>query len=77
MFKFIWIFVCFAIPVGFLLIENATGIMALDIIKNFTTIMSLPFFFAGVVLVIQFLRVFRADEKAGLLDFEYDVKKNK
>ena len=74
-FKLVWIVLCFAIPVAFLLIERATGVAALGIIKNFTTIMSIPFTFMGLALIWYFIKVFKADEKAGLLDFEYDVKK--
>ena len=75
LFKMVWIVLCFAIPVAFLLIENATQIAALNIIKNFTTIMSIPFTFMGLGLIWYFLKVFRADEKAGLLDFEEDLRK--
>ena len=73
-FKLLWIVLCFAIPVAFLLIENATGVAALGIIKNFTTVMSIPFTFMGLLLIWYFIRVFRKDVKDGLLDEELKAK---
>lgn len=73
-FKLLWIVLCFAIPVAFLLIENATGVAALNIIKNFTTVMSIPFTFMGLALIWYFMKVFRKDVKDGLLDEELNAK---
>ena len=73
-FKLLWIVLCFAIPVAFLLIENATGVAALGIIKNFTTVMSIPFTFMGLLLIWHFIRVFQKDVKDGLLDEELGAK---
>lgn len=73
-FKLIWIVLCFAIPVAFLIIEKATGVAALGIIKNFTTIMSIPFAFMGLALIWYFMKVFKKDEKDGLFDAELNGK---
>ena len=62
----------FAIPVGFLLIENATGIQALGIIKSFNNVMYLPLIALLILVSVSFLKVYREDLKNGLVDFELD-----
>ena len=64
----------FAIPVGFLLIENATGIQALSIIKSFNNVMYLPLIALLLLVSVSFLKVYREDLKNGVVDFELDRK---
>ena len=71
-FKLFWILMTFAIPVAFLLIENATGIQALGIIKNFNNIMYLPLIALALLVSWSFFKVYREDLKNGVVDFELD-----
>lgn len=71
-FKLFWIVMTFAIPVGFLLIENATGIHALDIIKSFNNVIYLPLIALALLVSASFIKVYREDLKQGLVDFELD-----
>ena len=64
----------FAIPVGFLLIENATGIQALSIIKSFNNVIYLPLIALAVLVSLSFVKVYREDLRNGLVDFELDRK---
>lgn len=73
-FKLFWIAMTFAIPVGFLLIENATGIQALGIIKSFNNVMYLPLIALVILVSVSFLKVYREDLRNGLVDFELDRK---
>ena len=74
LFKLFWIAMTFAIPVGFLLIENATGIQALSIIKSFNNVMYLPLIALLLLVSVSFLKVYREDLKNGVVDFELDRK---
>lgn len=74
LFKLFWIVMTFAIPVGFLLIENATGIEALGIIKSFNNVMYLPLIALVILVSVSFLKVYREDLKNGVVDFELDRK---
>lgn len=74
LFKLFWIAMTFAIPVGFLLIENATGIQALGIIKSFNNVMYLPLIALVLLVSISFVKVYREDLKNGAVDFEPDRK---
>lgn len=73
-FKLFWIVMTFAIPVGFLLIENATGIEALGIIKSFNNIMYLPLIALAILVSLSFAKIYREDLKNGVVDFELDRK---
>ena len=73
-FKLFWIIMTFAIPVGFLLIENATGIQALSIIKSFNNVIYLPLIALVILVSASFVKVYREDLKKGLVDFELDRK---
>jgi hypothetical protein len=64
----------FAIPVGFLLIENATGIQALSIIKSFNNVIYLPLIALAILVSVSFAKVYREDLKNGVVDFELDKK---
>lgn len=74
LFKLFWIIMTFAIPVGFLLIENATGIQALSIIKSFNNVIYLPLIALAVLVSLSFVKVYREDLRNGLVDFELDRK---
>ena len=74
MFKLFWIIMTFAIPVAFLLIENATGIQALGIIKNFNNVMYLPLIALALLVSASFVKIYREDLKDGLVDFELDLE---
>lgn len=76
-FKLFWIILTFAIPVGFLLIENATGIAALSIIKKFNSLMYLPLITLAVLVCVSFLKVYRQDLRDGLVDFEEDLREQR
>ena len=73
-FKLFWIVMTFAIPVGFLLIENATGIQALSIIKSFNNVIYLPLIALAILVSVSFAKVYREDLKNGVVDFELDKK---
>lgn len=72
--KLFWIIMTFAIPVGFLLIENATGIQALSIIKSFNNMIYLPLIALVILVSLSFVKVYKEDLKNGLVDFELDRK---
>lgn len=76
-FKLFWIVMVFAIPVAFLLIENATGIAALTIIKKFNSLMYLPLITLAFLVCISFVKIYREDLKNGAVDFELDVSVEK
>jgi len=73
-FKLFWILMVFAIPVAFLLIEQATHVAALSIIKKFNSIMYLPLITLALLVCWSFVKVYREDLKKGLVDFELDRK---
>ena len=73
-FKLFWIVMTFAIPVGFLLIENATGIQALSIIKSFNNVIYLPLIALAILVSVSFAKVYKEDLKNGVVDFELDKK---
>ena len=71
-FKLFWIFMVFAIPVAFLLIENATKVAALTIIKKFNSLMYLPLISLAVLVCWSFVKVYKEDLRNGVVDFELD-----